>query len=131
MALNDNEYNDYQVMVSVYDNTLHVWAEAEIERLTEHRDELQDCNAKLQARVEALEGAIQKNPCLVLVAQGVPYHDCFPLEPCDPCHCGKDLLAATEQGESNHTMTEHTEFCEAWRGRVCTCAATEQGEGDE
>ena len=70
--------------------------DCEAERLTSYITTIEDNMDYAGKRIRKLEGAIRDNPCLVLVAQEVPYRDCFPLEPCEPCHCGKDLLAATE-----------------------------------
>lgn len=44
-------------------------------------------------RIEHLEAALRETPCKVLLLQETPYNDCFPLEPCEPCHCGRSLLA--------------------------------------
>ena len=55
--------------------------------------------SRLIAEVNALQQAIRGNPCLTLVAQEAPFKDCFPSEPCEPCHCGKSLLPdATDSG---------------------------------
>ncbi len=50
----------------------------------------------LKERIEQLEAAIRETPCKVLLLQEQPYTDCFPLHPCEPCHCGRSLLAGDQ-----------------------------------
>ena len=96
-----------------------------LHQCVEMRREAADEIERLQARVETLEGAAL---------------DLFVHDKRETRTKLRDLVggfdavaahrAASEQGESDHTMTEHTEFCEAWRGRACTCEYTEQGESE-
>ena len=43
-------------------------------------------------RIEQLEDGIRKSPCEVMILQDQPWKDCFPVEPCEPCHCVRSLL---------------------------------------
>jgi len=72
-------------------------AQVEIDRLQAlHLERTKSTHKALterDERIEQLEAVIQRAPCKVLLLQEQPYDDCFPLEPCEPCHCGRSLLA--------------------------------------
>ena len=50
-------------------------------------------------RIEALEAVLCEIPCKMLMLQEQPYDECFPLEPCEPCHCGRALAALKKDEE--------------------------------
>ena len=65
-----------------------------IEQLEVQLDKDVQLSVSRYKRIQELEAAIRDNPCRTLAAQETPYRDCFPAEPCVPCHCGKSLLGA-------------------------------------